>query len=332
MNPRRCAAVVATASVALLSLVACSSESTPDGPGTPPSSSAFPVSVPGALGSAEITEQPNRVVALTWTDADIVFSLGVTPISVQKAQTDSGYQPWFESAVGAGDLPPVWDGTDGGVSVEEIAALQPDLIVATKAFNLDRTYEQLSQVAPVVHFADTPSSETWQSATTTVAAALGKSEKGEQVVADTESRIADAAQQNGALDGKSFTFFVGPTAESVYVVNSSQDAGASFLDQVGMAPTEFATSQPESTIPGRAQISYELLSQTDADVVIATGRPGTVEELAARPAAAALPALVRGAFVELSPTQAQSIAFPSPLSLGWALDEIVPRLDAAAQK
>jgi iron complex transport system substrate-binding protein len=45
-----------------------------------------------------------------------------------------------------------------------------------------------------------------------------------------------------------------------------------------------------------------------------------------------LPAVGRGAFVPLSPTQAQSIAFPSPLSLDWALNEIVPQLGDAARK
>lgn len=330
MKIRRALVGVLVSTSTALSVVACTSAESTDQAAETPSNSAFPVSITGALGTAEVPEKPERIVALTWTDADIVFSLGVTPISVEEAQTDSGYQPWFEDA--ATDLPPVWEGTDGNVSVEEIAALNPDLIVATKSFGLDELYDQLSQVAPVVHFADTPSSETWQRATTTVASALGVPEKGEQVVADTEAHIADAATKYSALEDKTFTFFVGPTGDSVYVVNSPQDAGASFLDQLGMKPTEFATSQPVSTIPGRAQISYELLSQTDADIVLATGRTGAVDALAAQPAVQALPAVARGAFVPLSPTQAQSIAFPSPLSLDWALDEIVPQLDTAAQK
>ncbi|WP_338890225.1 ABC transporter substrate-binding protein [Rhodococcus sovatensis] len=323
------AAVLATATAAALTAGCSAAE--PPADQVPAVSGAFPVAVSGALGDGEVAAKPERIVALTWTDADIVETLGVTPISVQKSTAPSGYQPWYEDAIN-GDLPPLLQSTDGAVPVEQIAALRPDLIVATKAFNLDRTYDQLSQLAPVVHFADTPSTETWQSATTAVASAMGVPEKGAQVIADTETRIDDAARRHSDLDGKTLTFFVGPSESSVYVVNSSEDAGASFLGQLGMTPTDFAINQPVSTIPGRAEISYELLSETDADVIVATGLPGSIEALAERPAVAELPALRRGAFVSLTPTQAQSMAFPSPLSLDWALTEIVPQLNAAAQK
>ncbi|WP_037161591.1 ABC transporter substrate-binding protein [Rhodococcoides fascians] len=327
---RRTLAMTLVTATAALTLVACSSADDGEPAREPASNSAFPVSVAGALGTADVPDKPERVVALTWTDADIVFSLGVTPISVAQAQTDSGYQPWFENAVP--QTPPVWEASGATIPIEEIAALQPDLIVATKSFTLARAYDQLKEIAPVVHFADTPSSETWQSATATVASALGVPETGEQVIADTESRIADAAAQFPELNGKTFTFFVGPSEGAVYIVNSPDDAGASLLGQLGMTPTEFATAQPVSTIPGRAQISYDYLSETDADVIIATGLPGSVDELAAQPAVQSLPAVGRGAFVPLSPTQAQSIAFPSPLSLDWALNEIVPQLGDAARK
>lgn len=323
-------AVAIAAAITTASTTACSAAEPSTEP-VPAASDAFPVTVSGALGDDEVAVAPQRIVALTWTDADIVQALGVTPISVQKSTAPSGYQPWFDAAVD-GDLPPLLESTDGAVPVEQIAALRPDLIVATKAFNLDRTYDQLSQLAPVVHFADTPSTETWQNATTAVASAMGVPDKGGQVIAATQARIDGAARQYSALDGKTFTFFVGPTESSVYVVNSSDDAGASFLGQLGMTPTEFATSQPVSTIPGRAEISYELLSETDADIIVATGLPGSVEALADRPAVADLPAVQRGAFVPLAPTQAQAMAFPSPLSLDWALTEIVPQLDAAASR
>ncbi|GGG25525.1 iron ABC transporter substrate-binding protein [Rhodococcoides trifolii] len=323
--------IVAVAALTLLT-AGCSSATDDASPSsTADASSAFPVTVTGALGSAEVTDRPERVVALSPTDADFVFALGVTPVAIDEGTSESGYQPWVEEHFGP-DLPPLVRGVDGQISVEEIAALEPDLIVATKVFGLDRVYDQLSAIAPVVHYADNPSTESWQDATATVADALGVPDVGAEVVRTTETDITEAAQDYSALGRKTFTFFVGPVQDSVYVVNSDADAGARFLQQLGMAPTPFATSQPQSTIAGRALISYELLSQTDADVLIATGRPGTIDAFLADPGLRGLSAVERGAVVPLEPVPAQSIAFPSSLSLGWALTNIVPQLAAAAQR
>ncbi|KXF48480.1 ABC transporter substrate-binding protein [Rhodococcus sp. SC4] len=99
-----------------------------------------------------------------------------------------------------------------------------------------------------------------------------------------------------------------------------------------MTLTPFATAQPVSNIPGRAQISNELLADTDADLILATSSNGALESLEQQPAFQSLGAVERGAYVPLAPTQAQSIAFPSPPSLDWALDQVVPLLDSAVQR
>ncbi|MGU3435956.1 ABC transporter substrate-binding protein [Actinomycetes bacterium M1A6_2h] len=265
------------------------------------------------------------MVALSWTDADILLSLGVTPVATARATAPSGVQPWAETEWNEQGPPAFLQGANADLSVEDVLAYEPDLIVGTKAFGLDTRYDQLSAIAPVVHYAQTPAAQTWQTATRTIAAALGRTDVGEQVVAETESVISAAAEANPEFEGRSFTFFVGPTQGSVYVVNSTDDAGAQFLDSLGMGPTAYATGLATSSIPGRAQITYEDLSNNDADLVIATGQPDALEEFCALPGVAALPAVERGDYVPLSPTEAQSIAFPSPLSLAWAVEHIVPR-------
>lgn len=59
--------------------------------------------------------------------------------------------------------------------------------------------------------------------------------------------------------------------------------------------------------------------------MIATGQPAALDEFRAQPGVASLPAVQRGDYVPLAPTEAQSIAFPSPLSLAWTVDTIVPK-------
>ena len=308
----------------------CASPET-DSPSASANSDAHPVTTTGALGSATIDERPERVVALSWTDADILLSLGVTPVAIGKAPNESGVQPWTAESLGDSH-PAILQGVNTNVSVEEVAAQAPDLIVATKSFGLDNQYSQLSELAPVVHYADTPSAETWQDATQTIAAALGISSQGDDVVAQTESAIDDDAAAHPALDGKTYAFFVGPQPDSTYVVNSTDDAGAKFLDQLGLTLTPFATAQPVSNIPGRAQISNELLADTDADLILATSSNGALESVEQQPAFQSLGAVERGAYVPLAPTLAQTIAFPSPPSLDWALGQVVPLLDSAVQR
>ncbi|MBY6349013.1 ABC transporter substrate-binding protein [Rhodococcoides corynebacterioides] len=311
--------------IVAVALAGCSSnEPTGASPtGTAGAAASFPTTTDGALGSAAVESEPTRVVALSWTDADILLSLGVTPVATARATAESGFQPWTEAAMAGKDAPAFLQGANADLTIEDVLSYEPDLIVGTKAFGLDTRYDQLSAIAPVVHYASTPSAETWQQATRTIAGALGRTADGERVIEETESTISAAAEANPAFAGRTFTFFVGPTEGGVYVVNSTDDAGAQFLDALGMRPTDHATALPTSSIPGRAQITYEDLSNNDADLVIATGQPAALDEFRALPGISALAAVQRGDYVPLAPTDAQSIAFPSPSSLTWAVQNIV---------
>jgi iron complex transport system substrate-binding protein len=119
---------------------------------TPSNHAAFPVEIEHAFGTAEIDEQPTRVLALGYQEQDSILALGVKPIAVRYwfGPEDDQIWPWAEEA--AGD-----DGTnveiltmDDGINVETIATLDPDLILGVYS-DLDQTsYDRLSQIAPTV--------------------------------------------------------------------------------------------------------------------------------------------------------------------------------------
>src|ERR687894_672408 len=48
--------------------------------GSPASGGAFPVTVETAFGPVQIPEEPQRVVALGWSDAETALALGVQPV------------------------------------------------------------------------------------------------------------------------------------------------------------------------------------------------------------------------------------------------------------
>jgi iron complex transport system substrate-binding protein len=97
----------------------------------------------------EAREQPVRVVALDFPSADDAIALGVVPVAMADiSYVEGGVQTWTREALG-GRQPELLD-VDGGIPLEKIAALQPDLILATNTYGLAESRDELSRIAPVV--------------------------------------------------------------------------------------------------------------------------------------------------------------------------------------
>src|SRR3712207_2934979 len=66
--------------------------------GSPASGGAFPVTVETAFGPVEIPEEPQRVVALGWSDAETALALGVQPVGASDwlGFGGEGVGPWAE--------------------------------------------------------------------------------------------------------------------------------------------------------------------------------------------------------------------------------------------
>ncbi|MCD2197600.1 iron-siderophore ABC transporter substrate-binding protein [Actinomycetospora endophytica] len=296
-----------------------------DAPAAGGSGGAFPATVTGKFGSTTVPAKPLRVVAMSWTDADLALGLGIVPVGMPRVPTQqTGIEPWTQARLN-GATPTLFDVANDD-PVEAVAALKPDLILATKDYNLDRSYAQLSQFAPVVTYQQAPNSETWQQGQRSVATALGVKEQGEALINETQSRIQAAAASHPGLNGKTFSLIVTPQPSGFYVVNSNEDASAQFLSSLGLKIAPALASQPTSSIPGRALLSWERLGLVDADLVTATGPPSSLALLRSQPGFPALPAVAAGRYLPLTPVQAQSIAFPSAVSLQWSIDNVIPAL------
>ena len=313
----------------LLLLAGCSgggdaSSSTAAGPG-------FPVTVPGKFGAATVPAKPVRVVALSWTDADLALGLGVVPVGVGKVPTEAtGIEPWTQQKITElhGAPPTVLD-TSTDDPLEAIAALAPDVILATKDYNLDRSYAQLAKIAPVITYQQGPNVDSWQDTTRRVSTALGTQDRTEPLIDATQKAISDAAAAHAGLRDKSYTFIVGPSNSGFYAVNSTQDVSAQFLGALGMRINPAMAADPPSSIPGRTQLGWEHVADVNADVVLATGSPSGLRTLATEPGFATVPAVATGHYVPLDAEQAQAIAFPSPVSLQWAVGNVVPQVGRA---
>lgn len=92
-----------------------------------------------AMGETPIEGTPKRIVTLYQGATDVAVALGVTPVGVVESWTQ---QPMYEYL--RDDLKDVpFVGTETQPNLEEIAKLQPDLIIASKLRH-EKVYEQLS--------------------------------------------------------------------------------------------------------------------------------------------------------------------------------------------
>src|SRR5215211_1339701 len=112
------------------------------------SGGAFPVTVETAFGDVEIPEEPQRVVALGWSDAETALALGVQPVGASDwlAFGGEGVGPWAEGLYD--EAPEIIDTLEP--SLEAIAALQPDLILDTKSPATQDRFDKLSAIAPTI--------------------------------------------------------------------------------------------------------------------------------------------------------------------------------------
>ena len=143
---RRCEATVAAAA---LLVTGCGSGDEPavaERAATDEASGEYPVTIDTAFGEITIEEEPERVVALGWSDAETALALGVQPVGASDwlaVGGDDGLGDWVERGY---DEPPVLIETLEP-SFEEIAALEPDLILGTRSSGEEDRYELLSQIA-----------------------------------------------------------------------------------------------------------------------------------------------------------------------------------------
>jgi len=232
-------------------------------PETAPAQAPFRV-VTHAMGETAIPAQPKRVVALDQSFVDAVLTLE-TPLV--------GYTTY--RAISAGALPDylgplaatygkeaVSVGRQEEPSLEQIAALKPDLVLSAKVRH-EAQYAQLSQIAPTV-FSET-TGPTWKENLRLTAQALGKEELAEAKIGEYEQRAAAigreiAAGSGGTLPTVSIVRFAGEDTVRLY---SEKSYAGIVLHDIGFPRP---TTQP-TTDKIAVDVSQERILDLDADQI-----------------------------------------------------------------
>lgn len=330
---------VAVAAAAMLVLTACSSadsdtQAGPSDAGTPATTTdgAFPVTLEHKFGSTTIESEPERVVSVGFHEQDWLYALGVAPVAVREWYNGYDYAtwPWADAAREAvGAEPEVLPA--GEINIEQVAALEPDLIVATWSGITQEQYDLLAQIAPVV--AQSGDYEDYgmpfEEETRMIAAALGKVDEGEKLIADLDARIDAIRADHPDWEGK--TAAVGFVYEGQPGAYFSYDPRPAFLGRLGLDVT--APDQAgDPTTDFFLTVSPERLDLLDLDTVVwlTALSPDTRTQIEGMPAYPNLNITQAGGHIWSTDAVFEgAFSFASPLSQAYVLDQLVPQLEAA---
>ncbi|AGB20574.1 ABC-type Fe3+-hydroxamate transport system, periplasmic component [Mycobacterium sp. JS623] len=289
-----------------------------------------PVTINHAFGQTVVPSPPKRVVSAGFTEQDDLLSVGVVPIATTEWFGNEPFAvwPWAQGKLG-GAQPTVLSIYDG-IQVDQIAALKPDLIVATNAGVNEDTYQQLSAIAPTIPQSGAePFFEPWKLQANAIGEAVFQADRMRSVIAGVDGRFAAVAKKYPQFAGKKVFLLSGNTFWQDSVIAAIPSWKTEFLTQMGFViPAGIAAY---SRGDDRAYLDPNDPAPLDeADVLIwKTESQADIDALLAIPGIANLPATRENRNVFTTNEQAGAIAFCSPLSLPFVADQLPPLLAKA---
>ncbi len=262
--------IPAVALGALLSLVLTACGSTP---GTTQPQAPFRV-VTHAMGETVIPARPARVVALDQSFVDAVLTLETPVVGYTTYRSITEGLPGY-----LGPLAPTYAGDAVQVgrleepSLEQIAALRPDLIVSAKVRH-EALYGQLSRIAPTV-FSETTGA-IWKDNLRLMGQAVGKESLAETKIAEYGERAATIGREIGEASGGvlptvSIVRFAGEDTVRLYTEKSYSGV---VLQDVGFPRPATQPTTDEIAV----DVSQERILDLDAEhIFIATYPDATTD-------------------------------------------------------
>ncbi|MCZ2858971.1 iron-siderophore ABC transporter substrate-binding protein [Blastococcus sp. VKM Ac-2987] len=319
----RGAAVLAAAA---LTVAGCGSaeEPAPTGDaGTTGASGGYPVTVPTAFGDVTIEEEPERVVALGWSDAETALALGVQPVGASDwlaVGGEDGLGDWVEQGY---DEPPVLIETLEP-SYEAIAALEPDLILDTRSSGEQDRYELLSEIAPTIGQPEGvgPYQTTWQQQLEMVGQALGRTEAAQELETEVEAAFEQAREAHPEFAGTEVA--VGAYTAEGWGAYVSGDSRVQFMEQLGFENK--AEIEELATENFFVPVSEEQVNLLDAELTVVFPIFVEASEFTGNPVWQTLPVVQDGRAVVLEDlTVLNAFSSASAPGLLYAIDQTVPQ-------
>ncbi|MEJ2869521.1 iron-siderophore ABC transporter substrate-binding protein [Actinomycetospora sp. OC33-EN08] len=197
------------------------------------------ITIDTARGPVGLPGPATRVVSLEWVHTEELLALGVVPVGVADIR---GYGEWLQAPDVA--IPPgVRDvGTRNAPSLEQITALDPDLIIASED-RVGAGYEALSRIAPVLSFdyKREPQLENLEQRFRGVGTAVGRTDRAEDVLRALEARTGELRSRLAAAgrEGAAYSMAQGYTSQGAPTIRlfTDRSAAAQALNAAGLRNT-----------------------------------------------------------------------------------------------
>ncbi len=280
------------------------------------------VTVKHMFGETKIPAAPKRVVSAGYTEQDDLLAVGVVPIAVTNWWGDQpfGVWPWAQPKLG-GAQPEVLDLTNG-IQIDRIAALKPDLIVATNAGVDEDTYKKLSEIAPTIPQSGQDAFfEPWKTQAAAIGQAAFKFDEMAALVKAVDDKFTEIAKNNPQFSGKKVLLLEGAIVDDA-VHTLTPGWRSEFLTQMGFSIPDIGGSAIARDKIGLALDGTDVLIWT-------TESDDQQTALLADPTVAKLKATINNRNVFTGKDLAGAIAFGSPLSYQAVADQLTPALAKA---
>ena len=288
---------------------------------SPSGSGASPVTVETAFGPVEVPEEPERVVALGWSDAETALALGVQPVGASDwlGFGGEGVGPWAEGLYD--EAPEIIETLEP--SLEAIAALDPDLILDTRAPATQDRHDALSAIAPTIGQPEGvgPYQTTWQQQLDLVGQALGREEEAAELQAEVEQQFTEAAEANPQFEGTEVA--VGAYTSEGFGAYVRGDTRVDFMEALGF--TNEAAIQDLAGESFSVSLSEEQVPLLDAPLTVVFPIFVDAAQITSNPLWQSLPSVQQGnALVLEDQTLVNAFSSGSALGTRYALENAVP--------
>lgn len=294
----------------------------------------FPVTFEHIYGTTTIESAPERVATWGWGVTDAVLALGIVPVAVSSMDYGGGENritPWVEDAIAdlGGEEPVILDSATYELSIEELLATDPDLLIASYSGLTQEEYDAVTNAGvPVVAPEEALWSTPWRDVITDTGKALGMDAEAEELLAGLDQQVADAAAAHPEFAGTTIAY-AADDVDTFYLYLPA-DPRVEILEDLGFVTAPSVTALDDGAATFYTTVSGEKLDQIDADVIFTqVESEDALNTFLTSARTQLIPAVAKGAVGAIVGEENVSAISPTALTVPWILPEIVEQLAAA---
>jgi iron complex transport system substrate-binding protein len=300
----------------------------------PGDSSAFPLTFEHLYGETTIETAPARIATWGWGATDAVLALGLVPVAIASMDYGGGddrITPWVEDAVDelGGETPVILDNATFELSVEELLAADPDVLIAPYSGLTQEEYDAVTAAGiPVVAPADALWSTPWRDVITETGTALGLADEAEQLIDDLDGLVADAAAEHPEFDGTTIAY-AADDVDTFYLYLPA-DPRVEILEDLGFTSAPAVTDLDTGESTFYTTVSAENLDKIDAEVIFTqVESEEALDTFLTSARTSIIPGVAKGAVGAIVGEENVAAISPTALTLPWILPSIVEQLTTA---